>query len=362
MEIQTRPRPVRLTRGLPSVTLSNTMKKPSEAPQQRQWPGESIPMDDTPLRFDRILARAKVMKQVLQRLQLAAASDVPVLILGETGTGKDLVAQSIHLRSRRRKGPFVALNAGAIPRDLVASELFGHEQGAFTGALRSQAGKLALARGGTLFLDEINALDLQAQATLLRVLENREYYPVGSQRLQSVDLRVIAASNADLSAAVKNGSFREDLYYRLEVFTLKLPPLRERKGAVAMLAQEFLREVNQSYELKVHSIATPAMRRLEAYAWPGNVRELKNVIQRGVLLARQGELGEEHLPERFTKAAEPMPGALRLDFSAGRSLAHLERAYIRLTLDMCQGNKSRAASLLGISRKNLYEKLARYRT
>jgi two-component system response regulator HydG len=337
------------------------MKKPPDPTNYRVWQSEAIPMDDAPLRFDRILARAKVMKQVLQRLQLAAESDIPVLILGETGTGKDLVAQSIHLRSKRRKGPFVALNAGAIPRDLVASELFGHEQGAFTGAVRSQPGKLALARGGTLFLDEINALDPQAQAALLRVLENREYYPVGSHRLQAVDLRVIAASNSDLLQAVKSGAFREDLYYRLEVFTLKLPPLRERKGAVAMLAQEFLREVNLSYALQVHSIDPAAMRRLEAYPWPGNVRELKNVIQRAVLLARDGELGEEHLPERFLKPADQAPENMHLQFVPGHRLAELERAYIKMTLEHCAGNKSRAATLLGISRKNLYEKLARFK-
>lgn len=334
------------------------MSKSSDNPIS-QWQSTAIPMDDAPLRFDRILVRAKVMKQVLQRLLTAAQSDLPVLVLGETGTGKDLVAESIHRRSKRCKGPFVALNAASIPKDLVASELFGHEQGAFTGALRRRGGKLALAQGGTLFLDEVNLLDLQSQAAFLRVLENREYYPVGSQQLQRVDIRVIAASNVDLLGEVEAGRFRQDLYYRLEGFSLKLPPLRERRGAVPMLALEFLREVNLLYSLQVRTISAAAMARLEAFDWPGNVRELKSVIQRAVLLARSGPVLPEHLPERFLSSQVETPSENEIRFGPRLPLKKVEASYLRFVLKSCGGNKSEAAVVLGISRKALYEKLAR---
>lgn len=324
----------------------------------RVWQEGSIPLDETPIRFDRILARAQVMKQVLQRLQTAASRDIPVLILGETGTGKDLVAQSIHRRSQRKDGPYIAINAGAIPRDLVSSELFGHEQGSFTGAHRAQGGKIAMADQGTLFLDEIDGLDFQAQTSLLRVLENYEYYPLGSKHLKKADVRVIAASNTDLQEKVAQGSFRKDLFYRLEVFTLNLPPLRQRLGAVPLLAQEFLREVNQSYGLQVNGIDPAALRSLDGYAWPGNVRELKNVIQRAVLLARQGKIDESHLPDRFVRSRAKDAVAWH-GLAPGLTLEELEYRYLGLTLAHCKGNKSRAAGMLGISRKALYAKLAR---
>ena len=320
------------------------------------WRVEPLPLDDTPLRFDHILARAKVMKQVLNRLLAAAHSDISVLVLGETGTGKDLAARSIHLRSRRREGPFVALNAGAIPRDLVASELFGHEPGSFTGAQARRPGKLALAQGGTLFLDEINSMDLQAQASLLRVLEDGTYFPVGGDRMHKADVRIIAASNSDLKALADKGLFRQDLYWRLEAFILKLPPLRERAGGVPLLAREFLREFNSAHGLAVKGVSPEAAALMEAYPWPGNVRELKNVVQSAMLVAREGAILPRHLPGRLL---QPGPASEGFPFDGNLDMRSMQAAYARHVLALCAGNKSSAAQRLGISRKALYALLAR---
>jgi transcriptional regulator with PAS, ATPase and Fis domain len=322
----------------------------------RTWQDGFIPLDETPIRFDRILARAKVMKQVLQRLQMAAVREIPVLILGETGTGKDLIAQSIHRRSQRKEGPYIAVNVAAIPRDLFVSELFGHAKDSATA--RANGGMISMAERGTLFLDEIDALDLQAQASLLGVLEDLEYHPLGSKQLKKADIRIIAASNTDLQEKVRLGAFRQDLYYRLEAFTLTVPPLRNRSGGIPLLAQEFLREMNQNYGLQVSGIDPVALQRLETYSWPGNVRELKNVIQRAILLARRGRVEESHLPERFMadRASDIEQGQLLVP---GLKLKELERKYVKMTLTHCKGNKSRAAHMLGISRKALYAKMRR---
>ena len=325
----------------------------------RTWQDGFIPLDETPIRFDRILARATVMKQVLQRLQTAAGRDIPVLILGETGTGKDLVAQSIHRRSQRKDGPYIAVNIAAIPRDLFASELFGHDKNSST--TRAQFGKISMAEGGTLFLDEIDALDLQAQAALLGVLENLEYCPLGSMQPKKTNVRIIAACHSDLQEKVRLGTFRQDLFFRLEVFTLTIPPLRSRSGAIPLLAQEFLKEVNLNYGLQVSGIDPVALQRLETYSWPGNVRELKNVIQRAILLARRGRVEESHLPDRFMAArASDIEQGHHL--VPGLTLRELERKYVKMTLSHCKGNKSRAAHMLGISRKALYAKVLRGKT
>ena len=322
------------------------------------WRSGAIPLDESPLRFDRILARAKVMKQVLRRLLAAAALDKPVLLLGEPGTGKDLVARSIHLRSRRRAGPFVAVNARAIPRDLFASELFGHGQRAVLNAGRGQAGRLAQAEGGTLFLDEIDSLDLPSQAALLKALESGTYQPVGSSKIRPFQVRLVCGSSADLDARARAGRFLPELLAQLSAFSLSLPPLRQRHGGVPLLAQEFVHELNQAYGLNVSGLSALALARLEAYAWPGNVRELKEVIQRAVQLAGKGVVGEEDLPERFRRPEAPAD-APTLSLAPGKRLDELESDYLKATLAHCQGNKSRAAALLGISRKNLYERLAR---
>jgi DNA-binding NtrC family response regulator len=321
------------------------MKKPLTV---QAWQNGSIPMDETPLRFDRILARAKVMKQVLQRLLQAAALDCPVLLLGEPGTGKDLVASSIHRRSRRRLGPLAALNIRNVPRDMVIAEIFGHGQA---------AGKFAQALGGSFFLEGVDSLDLASQRALLEALVKGVYTPLGSQRPQPLDLRLIAASLSDLSQRVHQGLFLPALLDQLNRFSLHLPPLRQRTGGIPLLAQEFQREVSLAYGLKAGGISVSALERLEAYPWPGNVSEFKTVIQRAVLLAGSGKIEESHLPDRFLRQGIPSD-VPELRAAAGRSLAELERDYIEMTLSYCAGNKSKAAKQLGISRKNLYEKLA----
>ena len=313
-----------------------------------------VPLDDRPIRFDRMIARSPAMKQVFRRIVMAADSSVPVLLHGETGTGKDLVARSIHDRSRRRGGPFIAVNVGAIPNDLVQSELFGHERGAFTGAGERRKGRFELSDRGTLFLDEVTTMDERTQVALLRVLESEEFYRVGGTTPISCSVRIIAATNADVSRLVEEGRFRAALLYRLDVFAIRLPALRERPGATALLATEFLDAYKDSYRLPVRGIEGEALRMLERYRWPGNVRELKNVIQRAVLLCRHGVVSPAHLPARIVHS-EPDPD--RFEFPIGRPLADLTRSYMRRTLAAEHGNKARTARLLGISRKALYAHL-----
>ncbi len=317
---------------------------------------EDIPLDNRPIRFDRMLARSPLMKKVFRKIVAAAKSDVPVLILGETGTGKELVARAIHNRSPRRKGPFIAINAGALSRDLIASELFGHERGAFTGAADRRKGKFELADGGTIFLDEITTIDEATQAAFLRVLETQEFYRVGGGTPVKVDVRIVAATNSDIGRLIEEGRFRADLFYRLDVFPITLPPLRERPGAVRYLCQEFLKTFRETCDLPVFGFMPEAMHAIERYAWPGNVRELKNVIQRAVLLARRGLVGIGHLPERIvdlTLESEVF------EFPLGRPLREVEGEYVRRTLACEGGNKTRAARSLRISRKALYQKLRR---
>lgn len=322
---------------------------------------DEIPVDDRPVQFDRMIAKSPAMKRVFRRIIMAASTDVPVLVLGETGTGKDLVAQSIHRRSARRRGPFVAVNVGAIPRELVATELFGHERGAQGGAHSRRPGKFELASGGTLFLDEITAMDGGTQVAFLRALEAKEFYRIGgAQPTQSAqpahrDVRVIAATSADLPGLVREGKFRRDLLYRLEVFPVTLPPLRERPGAIRLLCEEFQRTYRNAFHLPVRGFEPEAMRFLERYQWPGNVRELKNVIQRVVLVARHGLVSRAHLPERIVYQT---PKEVSFAFPPGRPLKDLEREYLRRTLLFTHGNKARAARLLRISRKTLYQKLS----
>ncbi len=315
-----------------------------------------VPVDERPVHFDRMIAKSPAMKRVFRRIIMAASTNVPVLVLGETGTGKDMVAKSIHERSARRHGPFIAVNVGAIPRELVASELFGHEQGAFTGAVSRRAGRFEMASRGTLFLDEITTMDEQAQVSFLRVLESKEFYRVGGRQPVTRDVRVVAATSADLRQLVQEGKFREDLMYRLDVFPITLPPLRERPGAIRLLCEEFQKTYRNTFHLPVRRFEPAAMRLLERYQWPGNVRELKNVIQRAVLVARHGPITRGHLPERivYQPARE-----FSFTFPNGRPLKELEREYLRRTLALTHGNKARAARLLRISRKALYQKLAR---
>jgi two-component system, NtrC family, response regulator AtoC len=312
--------------------------------------------------FEGILATSLTMRSVIQQILEAAADDIPVLITGETGTGKDLVAAAIHKRSKRKDAPFLPVNMGAIASELIASELFGHEKGAYTGASETRAGYFEQARGGTIFLDEITTMDEKTQVSLLRVLENKTMRRVRGERDIKVDVRVIAASNENIEEVVKAGRFREDLYYRLDVFRIHLPPLRERYGGVALLTDHFVSRFGEQYKKSIRVVAPETYRLLRRYPWPGNVRELKNVIQRAVLLAKGQAVTTDLLPARFREqdgaqeAEIPSTSPIHL----GMNLAEVEKEFIKLTLASVNGNKMKAASILGISRRALYNKLKRF--
>ncbi len=309
--------------------------------------------------FHQLVGRSKPMQQVYARIQEVAETDVPVMILGESGTGKELVARAIHDLSSRKGSPFVAVNTGAIPGELIASELFGHLKGAFTGAIADKKGKFEEAHGGTLFLDEIGTMSLPVQISLLRVLETQVIERVGSNRPIQVDVRIITATNENIQQMIAQGKFREDLYYRLNVFTIELPPLRERKTDIPYLAHYYREMFNLQLKRRVRDFDPEAIRILQNYHWPGNVREFRNVILRSVLAAgkKASLIRPSHIPDEVRK---PALGKGSIVFQPGVSLAEVERKMIIETLKAVGGNKLRAASVLGISRRSLYNKLEEY--
>ena len=314
-----------------------------------------------PVEFEGMVAFTLTMQFVIQHILEAAASDIPVLITGETGTGKDLVAAAIHKRSSRKNFPYVPVNMGAISSELVASELFGHEKGAYTGASEARPGLFEQAQNGTIFLDEITTMDEKTQVSLLRVLETKTVRRVRGERDIHVNVRVIAASNENIEQAIKAGRFREDLYYRLDVFRIQLPPLRERQSAISLLTDHFVARFAETYRKEIRSVSRETYRLIRQYPWPGNVRELKNVIQRAVLLAKTPELTPELLPQRIRDAHASRNGhsAEYSPIHLGMRLGDVEKEYIKMTLSSVKGNKMQAASLLGISRRALYNKLKR---
>ena len=315
-----------------------------------------------PMEFEGIVAVSLPMGAVIRRIMEAAAVDIPVLITGETGTGKDLIGAAIHKRSKRKDKPFVAVNTGAVPRDLIASEIFGHEKGAYTGAQEAAAGIFEQADGGTVFLDEISTMDEKTQVSLLRVLEEKSFRRVGGNTSIAVDVRIIAATNEDLEKAVQDKRFREDLYYRLNVFHISVPALRDRPGAVTVLTDHFLSRYAVIYGKDVEKVSPETYRVLRRYRWPGNVRELKNVIQTAVLMLEGNELTPELIPQRIKDAANADSDAARPTYSVrvGASLDSVEKELIRMTLTHVGGNKKLAASILGISRRALYNKLSKH--
>jgi len=313
-----------------------------------------------PLEFEGMLGASLPMREVFQRILEAASEDIAVLITGETGTGKDLVASAVHKRSRRRNGPYIAVNTGAMPSELIASELFGHERGAYTGATETTKGRFEEAHGGTIFLDEISAISEKVQVSLLRVLETKTFRRVGGEKDICADVRVIAATNENLEEAVKQKRFREDLFYRLEVFHIHVPALRERPGGIALLANHFVPHFNAIYKKNVRAVARETWRCLRSYSWPGNVRELKNVIQRAVLMAKAEELTPDLLPQRIRATAETHAARQHFPIHAGMTLDAVEREFILMTLGSTKGNKKEAAQSLGISRRALYDKLKKH--
>jgi transcriptional regulator with PAS, ATPase and Fis domain len=279
-----------------------------------------------------------------------AGSDAPVLIRGDSGTGKELVARAIHNTSKRAEGPFIAINCAAIPESLLESELFGYEKGAFTGASKRKLGHFQLASGGTLFLDEIGDLSLTLQAKLLRVLENHRVMPLGAEKEVVIDIRLVTATNRQIEAAVREGKFREDLYYRIAVFPVALPPLRERREDIADIARRVLHSAGRDPD----ALSTDALRKLVLYDWPGNVRELRNVLERAMIVRRQGTISEDDI------LLGPLPSAGGEKEPEGLRLEDMEKRAILRALKVASGNKSEAARLLGITRRALYGRLERY--
>lgn len=307
--------------------------------------------------FGRIIGNSAGIRSVYRVIEQAAPTNASVLIWGESGTGKELVAQTIHELSPRASFPFVAINCAAIPETLLESEIFGHEKGAFTGAMDRRTGVFELAHRGTLFLDEIAEMQPATQVKLLRVLQERTFRRLGGRQEQSVDVRVIAATNQNPLDAVRNGKLREDLYYRLNVFAIELPPLRDRRDDVPLLIQRFLNEFNATNGKAVKAVDNEAMQVLEQYPWPGNIRELRNVIERATILADGDFIQLRHLPPLLvTRGEETLP---TMTLTPGTTVDEAERRLILLTLDHTHNNKTRAAEILGISLKTLHNKLNR---
>jgi DNA-binding NtrC family response regulator len=349
-----------LGRDALTVALGRALKAAAQA--ARDTP--ATPAPDADIQADEhMLSNSEEMRAIFKRIGLVADSDNSVLVLGETGTGKELVAQALHQNSARAAGPFVAVNCAAIPAELLESELFGHVKGAFSGASADRPGRFREADGGTLFLDEIGDMALPTQAKILRVLQEREVTPLGARHSQPVDLRIVAATHRDLEAEVAAGTFRADLWYRLQVITITLPPLRARAGDVALLAVHFLRGHADGHGKRLDGAA---LRALEAHDWPGNVRELRNTIQRAIALSEGDLIEVEHLGLGAVRQASApndtnaTSADIDWDGTLESALAQVELAMLRRALGAAAGNRSEAARRLGLSRQQLYRKLAQY--
>jgi DNA-binding NtrC family response regulator len=329
--------------------LRRTLERVAQDAESREAAGRFSEGERRATGFEAIMGSSLALRRTLeQAARVAVHRDLSVLIGGETGTGKELLARALHYGSPRAREPFVEVNCAAIPANLLESELFGHERGAFTGAVATKPGLFELAHGGTLFLDEVATLPHELQPKLLRALETRSIRRVGGQQTREVDVRVIAATHVELGQAVRRGEFREDLYYRLNVVLLVLPPLREREGDIELLARTFVQRIATGYGLPVPELSAEVLRALTAHRWPGNVRELRNALERGVVLSPPGTLSLGPLDERQEQVTAPrgaLPFPARLD--------EVIRATVEATLELTGGNKSEAARRLGISRPRL---------
>ena len=312
---------------------------------------------ETRTRFDQMVGESEPMQRVYSLVEMVADSDVTVLLTGESGTGKELISRAIHHKSPRADGPFITMNCGALPDNLFESELFGYEKGAFTGAMATKMGRFELADGGTLLLDEVGELSLKSQVDFLRVLETKEFRRLGGTKLLKVDTRIIAATNRNLEEAVKQGDFREDLYYRLNVVPIRLPPLRERRDDIPLLAERFLSEFSAQHRRQPKDVSRDAMRLLRIYAWPGNIRQLRNLMERLVITVKDVDIQPEHLPEEIQVSKED---ARTMVVALGSSLKEIERETIRRTLAEVTNHREKAAKLLGISLRALQYKIKEY--
>lgn len=325
----------------------------------------------SPARFPTVLTRAASMRTLLHELDATIDSGVPVLIRGESGTGKEVLARALHDAGPRAGGPFVAVNCAGIPDNLLEAELFGYERGAFTGAAQRKLGRFDLAQGGTLLLDEIGEMQPLLQAKLLRVIQEKEYQRLGGVETLRADVRILSATHRELERDVEEKRFREDLYYRLAVFTVEIPPLRDREGDIALLAQHFLERAARRERKHLRGFDPMALRLLESYGFPGNVRQLENVVSHAVVVARGRELGVADLPQSFLTAlelervatepeAEETEALVPSPAEGVLTLAEVERRHILSVLEGADGNKTRAAKLLGVSRMTLYRKIEEY--
>jgi two-component system, NtrC family, response regulator AtoC len=314
-------------------------------------------------RFDSIIGTSQAMQQVFTRMEKVVNTDSTILILGASGTGKELVAKAIHYNSPRKDKPFIAINCGAIPADLLESELFGHVKGSFTGAVADKPGKFEVANGGTIFLDEIGNMPLQLQMKMLRVLQEHEFERVGSSRKVRLDVRLISATNADLAEQVKIGQFREDLYYRLNVIPITLPSLKERRGDIPLLTRYFLEKICKEMHRPLMTLDQEALEAIETYDWPGNVREMENVIERTVALTDDTTITCNDLPTDIGKGRKQLaisaPQVTNHGIDMNRTIADIERQMILQALSLGNGVKAKAAELLQINRTTLVEKIKR---
>jgi DNA-binding NtrC family response regulator len=312
-----------------------------------------------------IIGESNKMKKLFSLIRKVSDADTTVLVRGESGTGKELIAQALHYEGARRKGPFIPVNCGAIPAELLESELFGHEKGAFTHAIRTRLGRFELADGGTVFLDEISEMSPMLQVKLLRVLQEKKFERIGGTRTITSDFRVVAATNRDLEKEVRDGRFREDLYYRLNVIPVDTPPLRERPGDIPLLIDHFIAKFNRNRKRQIKGIAPEAMALFLGYGWPGNVRELENMVERMVILAAGTEIKVEDLPERLhdgqpgrTVELAEIPGQ---GFYLNEVMADFEKGLILQALEQTNWVKNRAAKLLNVNRTTLLEKMKRFK-
>jgi DNA-binding NtrC family response regulator len=312
---------------------------------------------ETRTRFDQLLGESDAMQRVYGLVEMVASSDVTVLLTGESGTGKELVARAIHYKSARVEGPFITVNCGALPDSLFESELFGYEKGAFTGALTTKAGRFELAQGGTLLLDEIGELSLKSQVDFLRVLETKEFCRLGGTKIVGTNARIIAATNRNLPEAIKQGDFREDLFYRLNVVPINLPPLRERGEDIPLLVETFLTGFCAQHKRAPKEISNEAMRLLRLFAWPGNIRQLRNLLERLVVTVREEVIQPQHLPEEIQASKEDIRTMV---VTLGDPLETIEKEVIRRTLAEVTSHREKAAKLLGISLRSLQYKIKQY--
>jgi DNA-binding NtrC family response regulator len=335
------------------VVVEKALERQSLATENRQLRDRL----ETRTQYAQMVGESAAMQHVYSLVDMVAGSDVTVLLTGESGTGKELVARAIHHKSSRANGPLVTLNCGALPESLFESELFGYDKGAFTGAVTGKAGRFELAHGGTLLLDEIGELSLKSQVDFLRVLETKEFRRLGGTRLIGADARIIAATNRNLEEAVKQGDFREDLYYRLNVIPIRLPPLRERAGDIPLLVHLFLDEFSAQHNRAGKEVSREAMRLLRLYTWPGNIRQLRNLMERLIVTVREQTIKPEHLPEEIQAGKEE---ARTVVVTLGTSLDEIEREVIRRTLAEVTNHREKAAKLLGISLRALQYKIKAY--